>query len=163
MIATDKYIEVMVPLIVQLWPDNTKDEAIEIIEEYLYGEETGAFVHFVDNQCVGLALCSLRHDYVEGCKSSPVGYLEGIVVDAQFRKHGIARALCAECEQWAKDKGCKEFASDCEITNEDCSKNYPLHKYELLTGQENLVAQSVYNKLGYVDDNELHLSKRVKR
>ena len=44
MIATDKYIEVMVPLIVQLWPDNTKDEAIEIIEEYLYGEETGAFV-----------------------------------------------------------------------------------------------------------------------
>ena len=44
-----------------------------------------------------------------------------------------------------------------------CSKNYPLHKYELLTGQENLVAQSVYNKLGYVDDNELHLSKRVKR
>ena len=26
MIATDKYIEVMVPLIVQLWPDNTKDE-----------------------------------------------------------------------------------------------------------------------------------------
>ena len=63
MIATDKYIEVMVPLIVQLWPDNTKDEAIEIIEEYLYGEETGAFVHFVDNQCVGLALCSLRHDY----------------------------------------------------------------------------------------------------
>ena len=32
MIATDKYIEVMVPLIVQLWPDNTKDEAIEIIK-----------------------------------------------------------------------------------------------------------------------------------
>ena len=92
---------------------------IEIIEEYLYGEETGAFVHFVDNQCVGLALCSLRHDYVEGCKSSPVGYLEGIVVDAQFRKHGIARVLCAECEQWAKDKGCKEFASDCELDNEE--------------------------------------------
>lgn len=44
-----------------------------------------------------------------------------------------------------------------------CSKNYPLHQYELLTGQENLVAQTVYNKLGYVDDNELHLSKRVKR
>ena len=34
MIATDKYIEVMVPLIVQLWPDNTKDEAIEIIRTF---------------------------------------------------------------------------------------------------------------------------------
>lgn len=40
-----------------------------------------------------------------------------------------------------------------------CSKNYPLHKYELLTGQENLVAQFVYSKLGYADDKELHLSK----
>ena len=22
-----------------------------------------------------------------------------------------------ECEKWAKEKGCKEFASDCEIDN----------------------------------------------
>lgn len=44
-----------------------------------------------------------------------------------------------------------------------CSKNYPLHKYTLPTGDENLVAQSVYNKLGYADDKELYLSKRVKK
>ena len=44
-----------------------------------------------------------------------------------------------------------------------CSKNYPLHKYELLTGTENLIAQSLYNKLGYIDDCELHLSKRIKK
>lgn len=119
MIATNEYIDVMVPLIIQLWPDNSKDEAREIIKEYLYGKENGAFIHFVDNQCVGLALCSLRHDYVEGCESSPVGYLEGIVVDKMFRKNGITKALCNKCEQWAKDKGCKEFASDCELTNED--------------------------------------------
>lgn len=25
----------------------------------------------------GVALCALRHDYVEGCETSPVGYLEG--------------------------------------------------------------------------------------
>lgn len=125
MVATDKYIEVMIPLIVQLWPDNTRDEAIEIIKEYLYGNETGTFIHLVDNQCVGLALCSLRNDYVEGCESSPVGYLEGIVVDAKHRKNGIAKMLCAECEQWAKDKGCKEFASDCEVTNEN-SLNFHL-------------------------------------
>lgn len=23
-----------------------------------------------------------------------------------------------ECEKWARDKGCKEFASDCEIDND---------------------------------------------
>lgn len=119
MVATDKYIEAMVPLIIQLWPDNTREEAIEIIKEYLCGEETGVFVHFVDNQCVSLALCSLRHDYVEGCESRPVGYIEGIIVDANYRKNGIAKILCAECEQWARDKGCKEFASNCEIINEE--------------------------------------------
>ena len=43
-----------------------------------------------------------------------------------------------------------------------CSKYYAVHKYELLTGKENFVAQSVYSKLGYIDDKELHLSKRVK-
>ena len=37
------------------------------------------------------------------------------------------------------------------------------NKYELLTGAENTVAQSVYSKLGYTDDKELHLSKRIKR
>ena len=44
---------------------------------------------------------------------------------------------------------------------EHCVNNYPLHKYELLTGSKNLIAQSLYNKLGYINDGELHLSKRV--
>lgn len=44
-----------------------------------------------------------------------------------------------------------------------CSIKYPLHKFELLTGKENFIAQSVYDKLGYKDDGELHLSKRTKR
>lgn len=98
MVASDKFIDVMVPLIIQLWPDNTCDEALEIIKEYIYGSETAAFVHFSDNRCAGLALCGLRHDYVEGCESNPVGYLEGIVVDTNFRKSGIAKILCNECE-----------------------------------------------------------------
>ena len=42
-----------------------------------------------------------------------------------------------------------------------CSQRFQLRKYELLTGKRNLAAQSVYKKLGYVDDLELHLSKRV--
>lgn len=49
------------------------------------------------------------------------------------------------------------------FSEEYCNKNYPLHKYELLIGIENLAAQSVYNKLGYVDDKELHLSKRISK
>ena len=48
------------------------------------------------------------------------------------------------------------------FTEEYCSQKYPLHKYELLTGTENTIARSLYGKLGYADDHELHLSKRIK-
>jgi aminoglycoside 6'-N-acetyltransferase I len=46
-----------------------------------------------------------------------VGYLEGIFVSEPYRKKGIARQLLTACEGWAKEKGCTEFASDCELTN----------------------------------------------
>ncbi len=49
------------------------------------------------------------------------------------------------------------------FAEEYCTKNYPLHKYELLTGKDNLIAQSVYSKLGYINDKEIHLSKRIKK
>ena len=32
---------------------------------------------------------------------------------------GIASALCTECENWAREMGCTEFASDCELINKD--------------------------------------------
>ena len=46
---------------------------------------------------------------------------------------------------------------------EYCKSHYPLHKFELLTGDENDGAQSVYTKLGYSEDGELHLAKRLTR
>ena len=68
---------------------------------------------------VGFAQCGLRHDYVEGTDSSPVGYLEGIFVKEEYRKQGYAKELMSACEQWAKKQGCVEFASDCELSNTD--------------------------------------------
>ena len=68
---------------------------------------------------MGFAQCQLRHDYVEGTETSPVGYLEGIYVREGARRHGIARQLISACESWAKAQGCTEFASDCELDNMD--------------------------------------------
>ena len=68
---------------------------------------------------VGFAQCQLRNDYVEGTKTSPVEYLEGIFVKEQCRHKGYAKELLVECEAWAKENGCSEFASDCEIHNVD--------------------------------------------
>ena len=122
MIANKNIIDDIAPLIIQLWEDNSIDEAKEILMEYIDSDEMEVFTHSVEGKYVGLALCSLRHDYVEGCDSTPVGYLEGIVVDEQFRKIGIGNMLCQECEQWAKNKGCLEFASDCELDNNQSLK-----------------------------------------
>ncbi|MGL4798787.1 MAG: aminoglycoside 6'-N-acetyltransferase, partial [Cellulosilyticaceae bacterium] len=63
------------------------------------------------------AQCQLRYDYVEGTESSPVGYLEGIYVDEKHRMQGMARQLLKYCEKWAREQGCAEFASDCELDN----------------------------------------------
>ena len=71
---------------------------------------------------VGFAQCQLRHDYVEGTDSSPVGYLEGVFVEEAYRRQGCAKKLLAKCEKWAKENGCSEFASDCELDNEDSLK-----------------------------------------
>ena len=65
----------------------------------------------------GFAQCQLRHDYVEGTETSPVGYLEGIYVRVPFRGRGTARGLLSACEDWAAERGCGEFASDCELGN----------------------------------------------
>ena len=100
-----------------VWPEHSAKELTEIVGEYVGSDESAVFYECVDALPVGVAMCVLRHDYVEGCGTSPVGYLEGVAVREAFRDRGIARSLVAECEQWAREKGCTEFASDCELTN----------------------------------------------
>ena len=106
-------------LALQLWPDHeTREMQIEF-ESILTAAEAAVFLAFVDETPVGFAQCQLRHDYVEGTSSSPVGYLEGIFVMPAYQKRGIARILLSSCESWAREQGCTEFASDCELCNTD--------------------------------------------
>lgn len=80
-------------------------------------EDAQFFLKYDQEIPVGFAQCQLRYDYVEGTATSPVGYLEGIFVKEDYRQKGYARELLNACEKWAKEKGCEEFASDCEIDN----------------------------------------------
>ena len=109
-------------LALQLWPDHeTREMQIEF-ESILTAAEAAVFLAFVDETPVGFAQCQLRHDYVEGTDSSPVGYLEGIFVREDYRHQGYAKKLLSACEAWAREQGCTEFASDCELTNTDSLK-----------------------------------------
>lgn len=100
-----------------LWPNNRLEAFIQNMKDIINNENSTVFLAYDEDQAIGFAQCQLRHDYVEGTDSSPVGYLEGLYVVNQYREKGIAKRLVQNCENWAKDKGCTEFASDCELTN----------------------------------------------
>lgn len=101
----------------QLWPYHEAEALQKEFDKLLQHTDAAVFLAFQDVAPAGFAQCQLRHDYVEGTESSPVGYLEGIFVLPEHRKSGIARDLLGSCEQWARDAGCTEFASDCELEN----------------------------------------------
>lgn len=106
-------------LAAKMWNHHSVGELTAEFLDIIGSAESAVFLCMDGVQAVGFAQCGLRHDYVEGTQSSPVGYLEGIFLEEAYRKQGHARALIGRCEQWTKEQGCTEFASDCEITNQD--------------------------------------------
>ena len=111
----DQYdLPVIACLMTKLWPDHTLEEMMQEAADLLTSDDAAIFLA---EEGKGFAQCQLRYDYVEGTQTSPVGYLEGIYVEKGSRKLGMARKLLSACEEWAKQKGCQEFASDCELEN----------------------------------------------
>lgn len=95
------------------------EDLAEEFNKLIPSDTCAVFLLVLDGRTAGFAQCQLRYDYVEGASSSPVGYLEGIYILPEYRGKGHAKALLSNCEQWAKGKGCAEFASDCELDNSD--------------------------------------------
>ena len=115
--ATAKDSHILAEMAIQMWDDSTTDALEAEFADLTSRDDAAAFIRYADGQPAGFAQCSLRRDYVEGTDSTPVGYLEGIFVKAEYRNRGYARELLSACETWAKDSGCTEFASDCELDN----------------------------------------------
>lgn len=102
----------------ELFPGHAPGELLAEWEK-LPRTECAVFFAAEEGSPIGFAQCQLRSDYVEGTGTSPVGYLEGIYVRPGSRRKGVARALLSACEEWAREQGCTEFASDCELENEN--------------------------------------------
>lgn len=102
-----------------LWPAG-QDEHLADMEAFVRDPRQAAFVLYDEAGAgIGLVETSLRHDYVNGAESSPVGYLEGIYVAPPCRRRGVARRLVEHAMQWAARQGCTEFASDVAVDNAD--------------------------------------------
>ncbi len=114
-IINDSYT--LAKLALNVYENNTIETLEEEFKQSLKNKDILFLIKYTDNNPIGFVQCNIRHDYVEGTNSSPVGYLEGIYIKDEYRNSGFAKELLQECEKWAKEKGCKEFASDCELTN----------------------------------------------
>ena len=100
----------------RLWPGS---EA----EHLPYMADAIARGHFVrlavdaNGAAVGFVEASKRIDYVNGTNSSPVVFLEGLYVEPDARRNGVARALVAAVDGWAASQGCTQLASDSPLEN----------------------------------------------
>ena len=97
-----------------LWPTAPDEEVDELLDRDDY------IVLVADNPEGGLlAFAEVgQRSYAEGCKTSPVGYLEGIWVEPSARRTAVGRQLVMAGIDWARDLGLTDFASDCAIHNE---------------------------------------------
>ncbi len=134
-------IDTVASLAVLLWTNQSVYSLEKEFKRNLLKGNTQFFLKYDRDVPVGFAQCQLRHDYVEGTKTSPVGYLEGIFVKEEFRHKGYAKSLLEECKKWAKENRCIEFASDCEITNE---KSIRFHKAAGFTEANRIICFTQY-------------------
>ena len=105
-----------------LWPVETVEEhRQEVLATLASGDRDAvAFLAFDgEGRPCGFAEAALRRDYVNGCDTSPVVFLEGIYTRPEARAAGVGRALCAAVEAWGRDQGCTEFAADALLDNLD--------------------------------------------
>ena len=115
--ASKKDITALVEMGLLLWPKESKAGLEKEFSKYLKQKNQKIIICFDKKEYAGFIHTSIRKEYVEGAKTSPVGYIEGIFVYEKYRKKGIAKELVKLGEIWAKGKGCKEMGSDTETEN----------------------------------------------
>ena len=104
-----------------LWREMTEAENLHETEAMMTATSR-FFVRIAlnrEDKPVGFVEATVRNDYVNGCATSPVAFLEGIYVEPQVRRQGIARTLVGAVEEWGRKMDCREFASDALLENSD--------------------------------------------
>jgi len=108
-----------------LWPDATLEEHTRDVERFLAGnrhEPAEVLIAFNgEGRAIGFVELSI-HNIVDSCSTDRVGYLEGWYVVPDARRQGVGAALVAAAERWATEEGCREFASDAALDNEQSQR-----------------------------------------
>ena len=131
-----------------LWPKTPAGEHARELTAILEGKPVTTLPLIIlvaeasDRGLAGFLEVDLR-SHADGCNPSrPVGYVEGWYVAENHRHRGVGRRLLAAAEDWARNQGCIEMASDTWVDND--------------------VSQCVHEALGYeVVDRCVHYRKTL--
>jgi len=100
-----------------IWPE-APDEYLDFdMDEILASDNDMVIFACIEGRPIGLTETKIR-DYGEGCETSPVGYLEGWFVQEEYRGKGVVSIMTKVAEDWVREKGCTEMASDTWLDNE---------------------------------------------
>ena len=78
---------------------------------------TGAFVVDRGGGRLGGFIHVGTRSYAEGATESPVAFVEEWFVDRDLRRSGHGRSLMRAAEQWARQRGHRQLASDTPLKN----------------------------------------------
>lgn len=133
-------------MLLGLHPELPADDHEPSIDAYLAGHAIDELVPsavFVAERPTGhlggFLELSVRN-YAEGC-SGDTPYVESWFVDADLRGRGVGRALMEAAEQWARERGYSELASDAVLDN------HPSHAAHEALGFEAVERIVVFRKV----------------
>ncbi|MFH7002211.1 aminoglycoside 6'-N-acetyltransferase [Flavobacterium bizetiae] len=104
-------------LVLEFWNDCLFEKELESYKSIIDSEDEICYVVKRDEHYIAFVHLSTRNDYVEGAENLPVAYIEGIYVKPAYQKQGIAKELVKIAENWVKEKGFTQIASDTESGN----------------------------------------------
>ena len=99
-----------------LWPEEDRGALRTEAGELMKHNRCHVLLAECDELVAGFIELTLR-SHVEGCGSSPAGYVEAWFVAPAYRSRGVGATLMKAAEQWCREQGCRHIGSDTEVTN----------------------------------------------
>lgn len=99
----------------ELWPEQGRDDLADLARMHV---PCTVQVAERDGELVGFAEATIR-SVVDGLYFAPAAFLEGIWVAPRARRQGVATALLAGVDGWARTQGVTGMGSDALADNSD--------------------------------------------
>ena len=116
----------------RLWPEDGRDDLAELAKMHV---PYTVLVAERDGRLAGFAEASIR-SVVDGLYFKPAAYLEGIWVEPDERRRGIATGLLAGVTDWARSQGVSGIGSDALADN---AESIAWHRHAGFEAEEQVI------------------------